>query len=177
MRSCARCAASPTATCGRWLEARGCICARWPKQADAYAQDEVITAIRTIVLHTWAVVTIGLTALFGGARAVEAGTVSATSQGVTATLRADTHSPRVNARWPIRFTVVRAGHPARASVSYEYLLGAQVVARRSHYTFAGHFSDVFIWPSAAIGYPLTFRAVIVSGGVTIDLDYPVRVLR
>jgi hypothetical protein len=137
----------------------------------------VFAAIRMIVLHAWAVITLGLAALFGGAHAVEAGTVSAASQEVTATLRASTHNPRVNAQWPIRFTVTRAGRPAHASVSYEYLLGTQVVARRSHYTFTGRFSDVFVWPSAAVGYPLTFRAVIVSEGVTLDLDYPVQVVK
>ena len=137
----------------------------------------MITAIRTIVLHAWAVVGLGLAALFGVAHAVEAGTVSASSQGVTAALRAPTHSPRVGVGWPIHFTVARAGAPARASVSYEYLLGTQVVAHRSHYTFTGHFSDLFDWPAAAVGYPLTFRAVIVSGGVTLDLDYPVQVVR
>jgi hypothetical protein len=64
-----------------------------------------------------------------------------------------------------------------ATVSYEYLYGAQVVARRSHYRFVGDFSDIFIWPVAAVGYPLTFRAVVVSGGTTINLDYPVQVTR
>jgi hypothetical protein len=60
-------------------------------------------------------------------------------------------------------------------VSYEYLFGGQVVAHRSHYTFTGHFSDIFRWPSSAVGYPLTFRAVIVAGGQTVNLDYPVQV--
>ncbi len=137
----------------------------------------MITAIRAIVLHTWALVGLGLAALFGGAPAVEAGTVSDSAQGVTATLRAASHHPVTNTYWPIHFTVTRAGHPVRASVSYEYLLGTQVVAHRSHYTFTGRFSDVFTWPPAAVGYPLTFRAVIVSGGVTLDLDYPVQVVR
>jgi hypothetical protein len=105
-----------------------------------------------------------------------AGLVTASSDGVTATLHAGTHHPKVNQAWPIRFTVSRAGRPTRASVSYEYLFGGQVVAHRSHYTFTGHFSDVFRWPSSAVGYPLTFRAVIVSEGATIDLDYPVQVI-
>jgi hypothetical protein len=104
-----------------------------------------------------------------------AGTVTGSSGGVTATLHAGTHHPRVQRPWPIRFTVSSGGRAARASVSYEYLFGGQVVAHRSHYTFTGHFSDVFKWPSTAVGYPLTFRAVIVSGGRTIDLDYPVQV--
>lgn len=94
---------------------------------------------------------------------------------VTATLHAGTHHPKVGQAWPIRFTASSAGHPAKATVSYEYLFGGQVVAHRSHYTFTGRFSDVFRWPSSAVGYPLTFRAVIVSAGKTINLDYPVQV--
>jgi hypothetical protein len=96
---------------------------------------------------------------------------------VTATLHAGTHNPRVGRPWPVRFTVTRAGGPVTASVSFEYLFGGRVVARRSHYAFVGYFSDTFIWPSAAVGYPLTFRAVVVSGGTTINLDYPVQVSR
>jgi hypothetical protein len=107
--------------------------------------------------------------------AAASGIVTASSGAVTATLHAGGSHPKVNQAWPIRFTVSSAGRPARASVSYEYLFGGQVVAHRSHYTFTGHFSDIFKWPSSAVGYPLTFRAVIVSGGVTINLDYPVQV--
>jgi hypothetical protein len=102
-------------------------------------------------------------------------TVTASAGGVTATLIASTHTPRANSTWPLRFTVTRAGRPARASVSYEYLFSGQVVARRSHYTFSGSFHDTFVWPSTAVGYPLTFRAVIVAGGASINLDYPVQV--
>ncbi len=90
-------------------------------------------------------------------------------------MHAGTHQPRVERPWPIHFTVIRGGQAGKASVSYEYLFGGQVVAHRSHYTFTGHFSDVFKWPATAVGYPLTFRAVIVSNGTTIDLDYPVQV--
>jgi hypothetical protein len=139
-----------------------------------------VQAIDNIVAHAWLVVTLAATALLGGARPappLPPGTVSAVSGALTATLRAGTHHPRVNTHWPLRFTASLAGRPVRASVSYEYLLGAQVVAHRSHYTFTGRFSDVFTWPAAAVGYPLTFRAVIVSGGVTLDLDYPVQVVR
>jgi hypothetical protein len=103
------------------------------------------------------------------------GTVTGSSGAVTATLHAGTHHPRVQRPWPIRFTVTTDGRPARASVNYEYLLGSQVVAHRSHYAFIGHFADVFRWPAAAVGYPLTFRAVIVADGATVDLDYAVQV--
>jgi hypothetical protein len=103
--------------------------------------------------------------------------VSASAGGVDATLHASTHQPKVNRPWPLHFLVTRGGRPVRAGVSYEYLFGGQVVARRSHYTFDGRFSDVFMWPSSAVGYPLTFRAVIVVGKTLINLDYPVQVTR
>ncbi len=109
------------------------------------------------------------------ATSTAAGLVTSTSGAVTATLHAGTHHPKVNRAWPIRFTVTSAGRPAKASVSYEYLFAGQVVAHRSHYTFTGHFSDIFSWPSSAVGYPLRFRAVIVSEGATVNLDYPVQV--
>jgi hypothetical protein len=64
-----------------------------------------------------------------------------------------------------------------ATVSYEYLLAQQVVARRSHYRFFGHFSDTSMWPAASVGYPLTFRAVVRADGASINLDYPVQVRR
>lgn len=106
---------------------------------------------------------------------VSAHVVSATAGTLTATMHAAGHDPRVNAPWPIAFAVTSGGKPARAEVAYEYLFGGQVVAHRSHYRFTGSFHDVFQWPASAVGYPLTFRAVIVSEGVTFNLDYPVQV--
>jgi len=83
--------------------------------------------------------------------------------------------PTVNRPWPVRFTATRAGVAQQASVEYEFLFSGAVVAHRSHYEFTGHFSDVVLWPASSVGYPLTFRAVIVSGGARINLDYPVQV--
>jgi hypothetical protein len=103
--------------------------------------------------------------------------VSASARGVSASMHPQSHHPLVNRPWPITFTVTEAGKPVRASVTYEYLFGGQVVARRSHYTFDGRFADVFRWPANAVGYPLTFRAVIEARGVTLNLDYPVQVIR
>lgn len=108
---------------------------------------------------------------------VSPGLVKASAAGVTATLRAGTHKPHVNAAWPIHFRVLEGGAPAKSHVSYEYLFNGAVVAKRSHYAFSGRFSDVFRWPPSSVGYPLTFRAVIVAGGHTLYLDYPVEVQR
>jgi len=101
--------------------------------------------------------------------------VTASAGGLTATMHTSGHHPKVNRPWPIHFMVTRGGRPVHASVAYEYLFAGQVVAHRAHDTFTGHFSDVFIWPSASVGYPLTFRAVIVSGATTLNLDYAVQV--
>lgn len=90
-------------------------------------------------------------------------------------MHATTHSPRVGVPWPISFTVRKAGAPVRAKLVYEYLFGENVVAKRSNYTFDGRFSDRFLWPGNAVGYPLTFRAVITALGQTLYLDYPVQV--
>lgn len=109
--------------------------------------------------------------------AVSESVVTASSGAVTASMNAAGHRPRVNAPWPIRFTVANRGRPASAEVRYEYLFGGQVVAHRSHYRFTGTFHDIFRWPASAVGYPLTFRAVIGSAGTTLNLDYPVQVVR
>lgn len=105
------------------------------------------------------------------------GVVSVTRGGIVATLHATTHTPKANAPWPISFTVTQAGRPAKAKLRYEYLLAGAVVAKRSHYTFTGHFKDVFRWPASSVGYPLTFRAVLKVADKTIYLDYPVKVAR
>jgi hypothetical protein len=112
-----------------------------------------------------------------GSTSTASGKVTGSSGLLTATMRAGTHKPRVGRPWPVHFRVTRAGSPVKASVGYEFLLAEQVVARRSHYAFTGSFSDIVVWPAQSVGYPLTFRAVIVSEGATIYLDYPVQVTR
>jgi hypothetical protein len=92
-------------------------------------------------------------------------------------MRAGTHRPRVGQPWPVHFTATRGGSGVVASVRYEFLFAGQVVARRSHYTFKTRFSDNIEWPSSAVGYALTFRAVVGAPGATINLDYPVQVVK
>jgi hypothetical protein len=103
--------------------------------------------------------------------------LEASSGAISARMHANGHNPRVNQRWPISFDVSRSGRPAAAEVRYEYLFAGQVVAHRSDYRFTGHFHDTFLWPASALGYPLTFRAVILAGKQTLYLDYPVQVKR
>ncbi len=114
-----------------------------------------------------------------GSREVSAHEVRASSGALSASLRVagGLHNPWVGESWPIAFSVSDAGRPARAEVAYEYLFDGAVVAHRSHYRFTGVFHDIFKWPSSAVGYPLTFRAVITSSGQTLNLDYAVQVRR
>lgn len=111
-----------------------------------------------------------------GSSEISPGVVSYSSGSVAAKLHAATHHPHVGKPWPIAFVATDAGKPAHAEVAYEYLFGGQVVAHRSHYKFMGSFHDIFKWPASAVGFPLTFRAVITSGGATLNLDYPVQVV-
>jgi hypothetical protein len=104
-------------------------------------------------------------------------TVGASAGGVSATMLGSTHQPKVGRPWPFHLAVTRGGQPVKASVTYEYVFAGQVVARRAHYSFDGHFSDDIVWPASAVGHPLSFRAAIFSERATIDLDYPVKVAR
>ena len=117
----------------------------------------------------------GATATATATASGSATTVTASAGAVTASMHGSTHQPRVGPLWPVSFIVTTAGRPAPASLEYEFLLAGQVVAHRSHYRFAGRFHDTIEWPAAAVGYPLTLRAVIRAGGALLNLDYAVKV--
>lgn len=127
---------------------------------------------RTVAAFAGAITMMAVAAAPAGAA-----TITKSSKGVTASMQVGTHNPKVNKPWPLTFTVKKGGKAVKASVSYEYLYEGRVVAKRSHYTFTGHFKDTFLWPASAVGEPLTFQAVITSGKVTIDLDYAIKVVK
>jgi hypothetical protein len=117
-------------------------------------------------------------ALAGTAAPALAGTVSGSAGSFRASMHAGTHHPHVGRKWPVSFSATRKGRAAHAAVSYEYMLGGKVVARRSHYRFRGRFKDTFYWPAQAVGYPLTLRAVVKgSGGAQVYLDYAIQVVK
>lgn len=107
-----------------------------------------------------------------------AATVTGSSHGVKATMQVSTHNPKVKQPWPLRITVTEGGKSVKATVSYEWLYAGVVVAGpRERQTFTGHFSENLEWPASALGKPLTFRALVVVGKATVDLDYTVTVIR
>jgi len=111
------------------------------------------------------------------AAAAGAATIRGSSNGLVATMQVGTHHPTVGRNWPMKFTATRGGRAAKVTVTYEYLFGGRVVAVRAHHTFSGHFSDALLFPANAVGEPLTFRAAIKAGSTSINLDYPIQVVR
>ena len=132
---------------------------------------------RSPVRRPGGIAVIALLVALALATTAAAGTVGGSSRGLTATLHAGTHHPEVGRRWPIQFTATRSGRAVRATVTYEYVYGGQVVARRAQHTFTGRFSDALVFPAQSVGYPLTFRGAVTSGGSTVNLDYAIQVSR
>lgn len=122
-------------------------------------------------------ITVAVAVMLASASLAAAATVTGSSRGLSASMHVGTHHPKVGARWPLQFTAKRSGRGVQATVTYEYLYDGQVVAVKAHHTFTGSFSDALVFPAQAVGYPLTFQAVITSGGSTVDLDYAIQVRR
>ncbi|TMK38900.1 MAG: hypothetical protein E6G56_13125 [Actinobacteria bacterium] len=86
--------------------------------------------------------------------------------------------PKVGVKWPITiYARTRGGRPLRGKVTYQFLFGGAIVARRGHHRFTGSFHDRLDWPSRSVGLPLTFRAVVSTPLGQRNLDYPVVVQR
>jgi hypothetical protein len=96
-------------------------------------------------------------------------------------MTANTHRPKAGERWPIAITARDdRGHPVCGHVRYAIMSNGQVVARRTppRPNFCGgRFHDRSSrWPHKAIGYVLTFRAVVDTKIGQANLDYLVRVV-
>jgi hypothetical protein len=86
----------------------------------------------------------------------------ATAQSLVVTVTTPKSEPVAGGFWPI---VVRAhdptGGPVNGTVSYAFLFGGAVVARRpgGHMT-DGVFHDRLEFPAQSVGYPLTVRTLV-----------------
>lgn len=110
-----------------------------------------------------------------------ASTTPSAAAALVARLRMPSHQPKAGGHWPITVVLTWHGKPARGHISYEFLLGGQVVSRQQvggeSPNFTGTFHDDILWPASAVGYTLTFRVVVTSPYGTKNLDHPVRVQR
>ncbi len=95
------------------------------------------------------------------------------------TVRAPGHHPKANRRWPVTVTArTPGGRALKGTLRYVFLYKGRVVSRQSSYHFTGSYTDrTFVWPSRAIGIPLTLRCQITTTLGTVSVDYAVRVRR
>lgn len=105
---------------------------------------------------------------------------------LVASFSAPNHTPKAGSHWVITVTARSSnGGPApRAKVSYQFLLGAQVVSRQAckpvapytcRFNRAGVFHDDILWPARSAGIPLTLRTIVATAIGTQHFDWAVKV--
>jgi hypothetical protein len=121
--------------------------------------------------------------LFAAATGATAATVSGSNGPLTVSMHAGTHHPKAGRNWWITVTARQNGRTVRARAAYQFLYnGTQVGPLQypkfnHHFTFVGSFTDNLVFPARAVGYPLTFRAIISTGRYAVYLPYSVQVIR
>ena len=146
------------------------------------------------MIRRFALCALGAAALSGAsALPASAGTVSASSGGLKATLHAGTHHPKANHVWSVSVSATLNGKSVHGATAwYQFIYNGQQVSKQavclsgkpgcngSHavetwFHFNGSYRDKIIWPTRSVGFPLTVRAVISAGGHTVYLPYTVQV--
>ena len=98
---------------------------------------------------------------------------------VQGTLRGENHAPKVNRNWPYSVAVSDAsGRPLNGTVDIEFAYGGEVVGHdtpRTHPVLDGRWHDSLKFPAAAVGMPLSVRAVVHTTRGSITLDWPITV--
>jgi hypothetical protein len=109
-----------------------------------------------------------------------AGAPSIVSTGpVRATLSAENHAPTVGRPWHYTVKVAdAAGHPLSGTVDIEFAFAGQVVGHDTpptHPVRNGRWQNNLKFPGAAIGQPLTVRAIVHTHLGSITLNWPITV--
>ncbi len=127
--------------------------------------------------------TLGILIVAAAVLAAQAGAatvVKGKSGPLSATLAPSTHTPKVNAKWPITVTATLKGKPAHATAAYKFLVDGMQVAptqypsNNKHFSFTGHFTDQLVFPPASAGQGLTLDVVIKAAGHTVNLDWSIK---
>ena len=81
-------------------------------------------------------------------------------------LQAPTSEPKASSKWPITVSATSAsGRPVNGTVSYAFLFGGAVVARRpGGHMSGGVYHDQLEFPAQALGYPLTLEVIVEGEG-------------
>jgi hypothetical protein len=73
------------------------------------------------------------------------------------------HTPTANRKWPIALTVTKGPQKLSGRVEYEFLIGGTVVSHQAGKKFTdGIYKDDLLFPSSAVGNPLTLRIVVTT---------------
>lgn len=94
-------------------------------------------------------------------------------------LHAPTTEPKVGVGWPITVEAhTPAGKPVNGTVSYAFIFGGAVVARRPGGQMReGVFHDHLEFPAQAVGYPLTLEVIVEGEGSRGSTRRPVKAER
>jgi len=95
--------------------------------------------------------------------------------GVRVAIIAPTHTPKVNANWPVAVKVSDAGgRPLAATLTMRVLFAGAPVGKVDNgrvYRFVGSWQEKpgqdITWPAQSRGQPLTFEAVVRAKGETV----------
>ncbi len=93
-------------------------------------------------------------------------TSAAATQQLAVAVKTPTSEPSAAGFWPIVVTAHTAGGaPVDGTVSYAFLFGGAVVARRpGGHMRGGIFHDRLEFPARAVGYPLTVQVMVRAPG-------------
>jgi hypothetical protein len=73
------------------------------------------------------------------------------------------HTPTANKKWPIALTVTKGSKKLSGSVKYEFLFDGSVVSHQAGKKFTdGIYKDELLFPSTAVGNPLTLRIIVTT---------------
>jgi hypothetical protein len=123
--------------------------------------------------------TTGSTTATSPAQSTTSASSSVTTGPVRGTLHGTGHTPIAGRPWAYSVHVTDAsGTPLSGTVAIEFAFNGSVVGRDTPPTHAvtnGHWADKLTFPDTAIGYPLSFQAVVHTSAGSITLDWPVQV--
>jgi hypothetical protein len=96
--------------------------------------------------------------------------------GITFSVRAPSHAPRVGEDWTIAVAAARGAKPVTGKVTMDVIYQGKV---GGHVTTArlvdGAFSKKIVWPARSVGYPLTMRIKLSGGGQRCTFLYDLKI--
>jgi hypothetical protein len=122
----------------------------------------------------------GHTSATSSAVATTSSTASSSPQTLVVAVTTPKSAPTGGGFWPITVRArTAAGAPASGTVSYAFVFGGAVVARRpGGHMSGGVFHDRLEFPAQAVGYPLTVQVNVQGpGGQSGSTGIPVTVRR